>query len=350
MRRFWSRAALAVVLLATTAGCGVRLATPAPTGPSPGTVEQVRARTVADALDLVSRAEALAAAAPAPPLAGVLADVVAQSTAHVAALGGVYRSGLPSPTTTTTTSPAPTSPAGPADLLAVLASDTARAAADTDALSDARLARLVGSVAAARGELTARLAVALGSPAPPTDPTPGPSPSAAASGAPTAAASSGGPSPTAGAGSALPVDVVSALVLAHDQAGYGLEVIAAQLGADRRTATLGAARTHREQAETWARTAGISGAAADPRRAQYALPPGLSDPATAAQVGARLEQAVADAYGAAIAAAPAGARASLLVGVRRATAAARDWGAAPQAFPGIAITPGGPTPSASTTP
>ncbi|MBU4336145.1 MAG: DUF4439 domain-containing protein [Actinobacteria bacterium] len=348
MTTFARRAALTLVLVLATAGCGVRLATPAPTEPSPGPVEQVRARTVDDALALASTASALSATGPADPLATVLTDVTAQSTAHAQALGGVYSSGLPASTAgataTPTSAPVPTAE----ELLLSLATTARTAGADTDSLTDANLARLVGSVATARTELAIRLAAALGTAVPTPDPSATDPSGAASSGAAsmssaspsTASAATPTPSPT------VPTSALTALVLAHDQAGYAFEVIAARRDADQRAGTLAAARTQRAAAETWAQTAGVSGTKLDPRRAQYALPSGLEQADVAATTAIDLQTAIAQAYGAAIAAAPAGGRAGLLAGLTTATAAARDWGGSPVTFPGMAD----PAPTATATP
>ena len=91
--------ALAVVLAVT--GCDLRLEGAAPSAPSPGPVEQVRERTVGDALALSAEAGAARSGADGAA-AAVLDDVVAFSTAQADQLGGTYRSGLPEPTVTTT--------------------------------------------------------------------------------------------------------------------------------------------------------------------------------------------------------------------------------------------------------
>ncbi|WP_159810782.1 DUF4439 domain-containing protein, partial [Cellulomonas citrea] len=320
MTSFVRRLALTLTLVLATAGCGVRLATPAPTEPSPGPVEQVRARTVADSLELAATATALAATGLAEPVAAVLAEVSAQSTAHAAALGGVYRSGLPSSTPTATgtaSAPVPTA----AQLLTDLVAAAGTASVDTDTLTDGALARLVGSVATARTELAARLAAALGTPVPAPAPVAAPAPTGASTSPATPQ-----PSPST---TSLPAGTLSALVLAHDQAGYGLEVIAARGGPEKRPATLAAARAQRADAERWAQAAGLAGTKSDPRRAQYALPAGLEQADVASTTAVSLLTAVAQAYGAALAAAPAGGRAALLTGLMVATAAARDLGGAP---------------------
>ncbi len=322
--------ALAVVLAVT--GCDLRLEGAAPSAPSPGPVEQVRERTVGDALALSAEAGAARSGADGAA-AAVLDDVVAFSTAQADQLGGTYRSGLPEPTATTTPV---TVTATPQDVLGALRSDAATAFADAAVAPDGGLARLVASVGVARDALASRLAVALGQPAgtgspapvasgtpvatPPTTPaTPVPQGSAAASDLP----------------SGLTASDVAPLVLALDQAGFGLEVVAAKLTGDGRTSAETSAAEHRAAAESWALRAGIAGTGADPRRAAYAVPAGADDPAGARALAANLDSGVADAASTAIVHAAAGARGELIDELRTAAADAVAWGAAPQAFPGV---------------
>lgn len=313
--------ALATLLaLALLAGCGLRAESSPPVARTPDAIEQVRARTVADSLALAQAAGALAAtpAGAAEPLAGVLADVASFSDQHAQQAGGAYVSGLPTPTTSPST-PAVT-PDAPT-LLAQLAAATTTSLADADAVDDGALARLVASIATSRAGLTARLAQATGLPVPTvTPPVDG-----AATPAPT-------PAPSPSTASATDLD---ALALAHDQAGFGFEVIAAKLAGDQRAAAVAAAAANRSAGEQWARASGSDGTAQDPRRASYALPTGLDDPTAAVALGRTLESAVADAYANAVAGAPVGARLPLVDGLQAATGAAGTWGATPVPFPGL---------------
>lgn len=344
-----ARTALLLVCALALVGCGLRLDTSDAAPPSPGPVEQARARTVADAVALADAASALAPTAD-DTLSPVLADIATFSTAHVDALGGVYDSGLPTPNSATTPSPAPV-PTAP-ELLDQLAAATTTAATGTDQVDDPNLARLLGSVATARGELTARLAAALGVEAPSTAPASSdtdqaeatPSSTAPSSTAPSDAATS---SPTA----------VTGLALAHDQAGYAFEVIAAQAPvetvadpasttSDLRTTAQASAEYHRAQATAWAQVGGFDGTTADPRRVQYQLPGNLDDPTTAYALAVSLEQAVAQAASAALAQAAPGSRADLLADLRSSSAAATGWGADPEALPGLPpVTVPTPTPT-----
>ncbi|MGY4646054.1 DUF4439 domain-containing protein [Cellulomonas sp. URHB0016] len=320
VRNSASRVIFVVLACAALAGCGVRLETPAPTEPAPDAVEQVRGRTVDDALRLQADATALLGAAPADAVTAVLTDVAAFSAAHAEQLGGEYESGLPVPTTTTTASSAP--PATVETLLSDLSATASSAAADADGVPDGDLARLVASVATARSELTARLSAATALPVPqePADATGD------------AAADTAAPTPGPDGPTAADLDT---LALVHDQAGFGFEVVAAKLSGDQRGAAEAAADQHRGQSAQWARAAGSAGTPQDPRRAAYALPSGMEDPAVAQATARSLETSVGNVYATLVARVPAGSRAPYVDGLRRATVAARAWGAAPVAFPGL---------------
>ncbi|OJV82901.1 MAG: hypothetical protein BGO37_13055 [Cellulomonas sp. 73-92] len=310
--------ALVVVLAAVLAlaGCDLRFESAPPAAPTPGAAEQVRERTVADALALA------AAARSAQPIAdkaaaAVLADVATFSTAHADQLGGVYQAGLATPTSTT--SPAAVV-ATPDQVLAALRTDASTALADATTAADGATARLLAAVGVSRAALGTRLATALNEPAPAPTPTP------------TAPAV---PVPTASPAAALTAADVAPLVLAHDQAGFGLEVVAAKLTGGDRTAAATSAAAHRDAAEQWAQRVKIAGTASDPRRADYALPKTIDDPAGARTVAASLEAGVAEAASAAILGAPQGARQDLIDELTRADAAAARWGAAATPFPGL---------------
>ncbi|GIG38466.1 DUF4439 domain-containing protein [Cellulomonas phragmiteti] len=319
-----------VLLLGTLAlgGCGLRLETPPPVEPSPDAVEQVRGRTVADALTLVDAASATAAQGVEEPVRAVLDDVTAFSTRHVEELGGVYDSGLPDPSPSASPAASEAPAADAAGLLALLVDGADRAVIDADEVPDPQLARLVASVAVARDGLADRLAAAAGvprpEPAPPAATDDGSAPQdtgAVDDGATDAAA----PDPAGPA----------ALALAHDEAAWTFTVLAARGADDVRAAMLAAAARHRAASDTWARTAGVVGRPSDPRRAAYALPAGLDDPAVVQGLPRSLEQAVADASATAVAGADAGGRREAVESLRTATSAAAAWGAAPVPFPGM---------------
>jgi hypothetical protein len=320
------RLALTLGALATVlalAGCDLRLEGAAPAAPTPGAAEQVRERTVADALDLAAAARAAEPVAD-KGAAAVLEDVATFSEAHAAQLGGTYDSGLPEPTTSTTTPAAVV--ATPDDVLAALRADAATALTDATAAGDGATARLLAAVGVSRDQLASRLGTALNEPVPTPTPTP------------TATVPEAAPvptdSPTSSAGD-LTSETIAPLVLAHDQAGFGLEVVAAKSSGDQRTAAARSSAEHRGAAESWAQRVGIAGTANDPRRAVYALPANVDDPAGARALAASLEAGVAEAASAAILSAPADVRTELIGELSAATTAAAGWGATPTAFPGI---------------
>ncbi|MGV8968142.1 MAG: DUF4439 domain-containing protein [Cellulomonas sp.] len=319
-RRILSRtrtlaAGLALVGLMT--GCGVRFETPPVVAPSPDANEIARQRTSADALVLTVLA-APSATDPADPVAALRTQVVAQADAHLDQLGPAVapteRPGTPSPATPTE-SAAPTAPAtAPVDaVIAQLVLAAASARADAASVPDGELARLLASVSTARLLVARQLAGAAGLDVPPL-------PEATA---PTTVPA--GPAPSA----------LSALVAGEDEAGYGDEVIAAQLAGAARTTALDRAAVHRERAEQWARLAQIATPGLDPRRAAYALPTGLADPAVATTLAQTIELSLATSYASLLADADPASRAVLADALTEATAAAVSWGAPVPAFPGL---------------
>lgn len=345
--------ALSVALGLGLSGCELRLATPAATEPARSAAEVLRSRAVDDALTLeqTGRAARGTAAGSAAAVAPVLDDVVAFSTRHAAELGGVYSSGLHPSGSATATPTATAPPSTPADVLAVLASSATDALGTAEAVPDGGMARLLAAIGAARAQLASRLATALGLPAPAVTPTTGTAP-------PTAAPSqstSGAPSPsatTSGSAAGLSPADLDALTVVHDQAGYGLEVVAAKLEGAARARALAAARAHRAAAEAWAVRAGTAATARDPRRAAYTLPTGLRDTATATALARTLEEAVARADATMVAAAPAGQRGALIDDLGTAADAVVAWGGAPDPLPGLVLPTTSTAPSAapSTTP
>lgn len=319
------------------AGCGVRLETPPPVEPSPDAIEQVRGRTVDDALGLADAATAVVASDVDEPVRVVLDDVAAFSARHAEELGGVYDSGLPDPTpapSPTTGAPVVTDVTG---LLAELVDDAARATQDADAVPDPDLARLVASVAVARDALADRLAAVADLPRPAPGADAAPSDDASGDAVPSADASppTVEASPTDDADPAAGSPAAAALALAHDEAAWTFTVLAARSSDATRTTMLEAAARHRTASDAWARAAGVVGRPADPRRAAYALPAGLDDPTVLEALPRTLEQSVADASAAAVAQAEAGDRLDAVASLRAATAAAVAWGAAAVPFPGM---------------
>jgi hypothetical protein len=311
------RITAALTVVALLGACSVRLETPPQPEPSPGPVEQVRARTLDDATELASAAQAALATAPSEAVAAVLTDVADFSAQHAAQLGPEYDSGLtPAPTAT----PAPIT-AEPGDVLTDLADATRTALTDADGVEDGELARLVASIATARDQLARRLARASGVTTPDlTVDAPSAETSPSVSAAPATAAADG---------------ELETLVLMHDQAGYAYEVIAAQQSGDVRDQAVTAAEAHRATAQRWADAAGIAETDRDPRRAAYTLPDGLTKTTTARKLAVSLESAITEANATLVARTAAGGRRPFIAGMRTATAAARSWGGAPVAFPGL---------------
>lgn len=350
---------LAAATAATLSGCGLRWETDAPSEPVPDAAEAARRTAVDDALDLAAAARAAAAGADAAT-AEVLALVDGAATAQADALGGVYDSGLPAATPTPTTTATPVT-ADPASVLARLGTGTSQARADAIGAVDPGLARLLASVAASRAQLAARLAGALGTEPPvvdtalaATDWTPGGSADGSGSGdgsADGSAAQSPSPSPDASATAAptAPADAqgddldrttVLALVLAEDQAGFGLEVAAARLDDAERERARSQAAAHRAAATAWALAGEVAGTADDPRRVSYALGADVSTPDAVRTFCAGLLTDLAAAYADAVLATSAGTtdRAATVDGLRENAVASLAWQGTPTPLPGLPAT------------
>ncbi|MBN9328020.1 MAG: DUF4439 domain-containing protein, partial [Cellulomonas sp.] len=239
-------------------------------------------------------------------------------------------------------------PSTPADVLAVLVASAADALGTAETVPDGGVARLLAAIGTSRAQLASRLAPALGLPAPAVTPKAG---AATPTAAPTQTTSAA-PSPsatTSGSASRLSPAALDALTVVHDQAGYGLEVVAAKLEGAARARALAAARAHRAAAEAWAVRAGTAATARDPRRAAYTLPTGLRDAATATALARTLEEAVARADATMVAAAPAGQRGALIDDLRTAADAVVAWGGAPDPLPGLVLPTASAAPSATPT-
>ena len=308
-----------VALTSLLAGCGLRLETPPPAPPTPDANETARERAGADALGL----EVLAAAPggnPADPATSIRATVVALSGEHRDQLGSGDRSHPATPAPTTGPSGVPTTaatakPAGTTpDVVARLVQTASNARTDAATVPAGPLARLLGSVSAARLLLARELAAAVGE---------SPAPELAAVTVPESVPAGLAPS------------ALSALVADEDEAGYGFEVIAAKLSDGARSRALDRAAVHRIRAEQWARLAKVAQTRLDPRRAAYALPAGLDDPAVATALAQSLEQSLATSYASLVAGAEPKSRLTLLDALTEATAAAVAWGAPVPAFPGL---------------
>jgi hypothetical protein len=312
------RARLAAVLtllaaLTLVAGCGLRLQTPRPTEPTPGAVEQARAHTTASSVALRAAADQASTTAD-PAAAAVLEATAADAARHVEQLGGIYSSGLSTPTPTVTSSPATAPPQSPQTVLTLLTVAAEHSLADAAATSDAHLSRLLASVTVSRLQDARRLAAASALAAPPVA--------------------------DAKVPVALPAGVTPAqiteTVLAEDEAGFAFEVIAAKLADQPRTVALARADLHRLRAQQWA---ALATSVSDPRRVAYALPGDLDTPARSVALAATLETALASSYAALVADvaanAPSTDRRTLIAFTDDAWAAALTWGAVPVALPAL---------------
>ncbi|MFD8321118.1 ferritin-like domain-containing protein [Kitasatospora purpeofusca] len=246
---------------------------------------------------------------------------------------GTSSTGTPGATASTATTTAAVVPTTAA--LASLERQTAQARlADLGAASPA-LARLLASVSAA-GVLHA---VALGDAAPAAAAAPAPSSSAS----PSASASTS--TTASAAGPAAPFQ--DALGAEH-AAVYGYGVVGARLTDDgQRTAARTSLAAHQARRDAWQRLLAGAGATPDPAAAGYQLPFPVGDAASAGRLAAHLETRLTTVYADLVAAVPTPQRPLAADALRESALRARQWGAAPTAFPGLADTPaatGTPTP------
>ncbi|UJP38690.1 hypothetical protein [Cellulomonas palmilytica] len=312
-RRGTHAAVVGALLALALGGCGLRLETPPPVEPSPDALEQVRGRTVADALALEAAADGALTVTADEAVAPLLEQVADVSAQHAAALGGAYDSGIVDPDAEPTPTASPTTEATTAqDVLALLGTTSSTARTDASTTDDGPLARVVGSVAVARADLALRLALALGEDSP-------------APGVPDELVVPAEVDPAVG----------GPLARAHDEAGFALEVVAARGAKDVRATVLAQARGQRARAEQWATAAGVSGTGEETRLGQYALPADLDADGALTALVRDVHAGVGHAAAAALAQVPAGAREPYLDELRVAVERARVAGAPVQAFPGL---------------
>ncbi|ACQ80743.1 hypothetical protein Bcav_2493 [Beutenbergia cavernae DSM 12333] len=246
-----ARAVVAVIgtscLTLALGACGVRVDTPPPAIPSPGT-EEVARQAAAETAGTIAD---LAAAVPDPDeaLGLLLADVVAASAEHVEALGGVWEA-PPRPTTSPASpEPTPTAPAGssPEDVLAALVAGAEEARTQALAVDDGDLTTLLASILLWRTVAAHDVADLLGSDA--------------------AAELTGGLDRTSLGLTSFPGG--TDLVRAVDAAAYAYEVLAARAEGDVVATWAGRGRELRDTAEAVALGSGLAGTAGDPREAAY---------------------------------------------------------------------------------
>ncbi|MFF7593020.1 ferritin-like domain-containing protein [Kitasatospora purpeofusca] len=168
-------------------------------------------------------------------------------------------------------------------------------------------------------------------------------PAAAAAPAPSASASTTA-SASAG-GTAAPFQ--DALGAEH-AAVYGYGVVGARVTDDgQRTAARTALAAHQARRDAWQRLLSGAGATPDPAAAGYQLPFLVTDAASAGRLAAHLETRLSSVYADLVAAVPTPQRPLAADALRESALRARQWGAAPTAFPGLPDTPAGagtPTP------
>ncbi|MFE6751725.1 ferritin-like domain-containing protein [Kitasatospora purpeofusca] len=250
--------------------------------------------------------------------------------------GATASGAAPGATASTTAPTVPTTAA-----LASLERQTAQARlADLGAASPP-LARLLASVSAA-GVLHA---VALGDAAPAAAAAPAPSASASASASPSASTSASASASVSAGGTAAPFQ--DALGAEH-AAVYGYGVVGARVTDEgQRTAARSALAAHQARRDAWQRLLSGAGATPAPAAAGYQLPFPVTDAASAGRLAAHLENRLTVVYADLVAAVPTAQRPPAADALRESALRARQWGAAPTAFPGIADTPAGtgtPTP------
>lgn len=329
-----------VLAVALLTGCGVRAESPAPTEPVPDAAEASRRAAVTDVVDVRAQARAsldeltgardsakdakdgkkkaaTKGSTDTGPAAAELEAIIAESDAHLTALGGVYVSGLTD--ADGTPHPPEPSPAAPAsgtaaavERLAQAYSRTRGALASQD---DDGAARLMASIAVAQLTRARELANASGTPMPETE----------------APASAVVPSE---APERLDLDV-AVLVLSEDNAGYAYEVAAPRLADGQRVAARARAAEHRARAEAWARLGGIAGTAQDPRRVAYAVPAALLVDIPDLSVLAGLETTLATGYATLVGSAGTELRVTMLDLLGDSYAASLTWGANHVPFPGL---------------
>lgn len=243
--------ALTAGVVMATSACGIRLETPPSPLPSPDAVASAR-NALADAEAAVLEAS-LGELDPTIPGANTVA------AAHLDALGGVYVAypgSSPSPDdaeSTATPEPAPSLD----DAITAARTAASEVAMTTDDADLAFLATAIDLEWALRGEWAARVPAADGAATAGSAARRYPLPDGST-------AASAGFVP--GASTALTADVLTTLALAHDQARFAYETLAAQEFGPRRDDALARARVHDERSDALA-----AGLADDPRTPLYQL-------------------------------------------------------------------------------
>jgi len=322
-RRFGAVGLTALMTLGAT-GCEVRLETPPPTEPTPDAVEQVRRSAVADTIQIAELSNQLAASEVSAEVRAELERIAADSGAQVAALGGIYVSGLEELTGDDEALPdepvAITEPASVPSLVSALNDAAARNFEAADADENGEMARLLAVIGVNQGLAAWRLAQATGPE--PEDPLIrffGTDDEVALAEALEAG--------TTG----ITVADFQAIVKSEDAARYAFEVTAARNADELRAALRWRARVHAARATAWAQLGLIAQTDQDPRLVAYQIPEGLSP----AELVLYIETGLSNRWGALIAEAAPGARTWLIENLMASQLQVALWGGATGTFPGM---------------
>ncbi len=132
------------------------------------------------------------------------------------------------------------------------------------------------------------------------------------------------------------MDAVQAALAAEHAAVYGYGVVGGRIGAERRTEAREAYDAHRSRRDALARTVHDLGGRPVVAEAAYALPFPVPDAASAAKLGAVLEERVAGVYADLVRAAEGPLRREAAGALREAAVRTVRWRGSSVAFPGLA--------------
>jgi len=332
---------IALFMAVALTGCDVRLETPPPTEPVPDAIELVR-RTAADDALRLSELATITPLATADNQAW-FTRLAGDSQAHLAALGGVYESGIavgPEADLGAEHEVEPTGELMPADSLtfdswdSAISSLNAAAARNLNAAAveaDGAKARLLASIGTSQVLAAARLATLAGWAD--YDPI---SALVAAGWADESADSGTDPAehlgePEGDEATGITVADFQAIVQSEDAARYAFEVYAARSEGDLRAALRQRARVHGARAEAWAQLGQLAETDQDPRLVAYQIPEGLSP----AELVLFFEKELTTRWAALIAAAAPGARGPLIEALLASQLTVAQWGGAVATFPGM---------------
>jgi hypothetical protein len=325
-RRFGRCAAfsLASLLALSLSGCDVRLETPPPLEPVPDAIEQVR-RTAADDAEQIAQLSAVAALAEVPDaVREELMRINSDARAHLASVGGIYVSGLPSPVglsdyASEEIDSLPQHATVP-EVIEALNQAAARNLASAVNDSNGEKARLFASLALSQGLAAERLAALVE--------VENPDPISIWYGV---ASDVDFGSPDGDEATGITVSDFQAIVKSEDAARYAFEVTAARSEGDMRAAFRQRARVHGARAQAWAELGQIAETDQDPRLVAYQIPFELSP----AELVLFVEKELSLRWAALIAAAAPGAREPFIEALLASQLSMIQWGGAVSTFPGM---------------